>query len=188
VAALTMTTPTAAGVAWTPAAVSASDTISDAQLGTGGCFLIIVNGGGSPDTVTVQDASLTPSGNAATNLTNSVANGTTEDHVHSGPDEEHVVRRDDGHAFLHDVRDLRSAAGVRAMSGHIWMQHGEHGGRAQLPDIPYWRARGWEPTDGPPPEPDLTRIRCPTPGRSTRRRPNRPPRPRNPRGLLLSSP
>lgn len=77
-AALTMTTPTAAGVAYTPAAVSASDTISDAQLGTGGCYLIIVNGGGSPDTVTVQDASLTPSGNAATNLTNSVTNGTTE--------------------------------------------------------------------------------------------------------------
>jgi hypothetical protein len=43
------------------------------------------------------------------------------------------------------------------MSGHIWMEHGEHGGRAQLPDIPYWRARGWEPCDGPPPEPDLTR-------------------------------
>ena len=41
--------------------------------------------------------------------------------------------------------------------GHIWMEHGEHGGRAQLPDIPYWRAAGWEPCDGPPPEPDLTR-------------------------------
>lgn len=44
---------------------------------------------------------------------------------------------------------------------HIWMEHGEHGGRAQLPDIPYWRARGWEPTDGPPLEPDLTQDPLP---------------------------
>lgn len=40
---------------------------------------------------------------------------------------------------------------------HVWMEHVEHGGRAQLPDIPYWRAQGWEPCDGPPPEPDLTK-------------------------------
>jgi hypothetical protein len=41
--------------------------------------------------------------------------------------------------------------------GHIWMRHAEHGGYAQLPDTPYWRANGWEPADGPPPEPDLTK-------------------------------
>jgi hypothetical protein len=75
---LTATQPTAAGVAWTPAPVSASDTISAANLGTRGAYLVVINGGGSPDTVTVVDASLTPSGNAATNLTNSVTNGTTE--------------------------------------------------------------------------------------------------------------
>lgn len=75
---LTATRPTAAGVVWTPAAVSASDTISAADLGSNGAWLVIINGGGSPDTVTVQDASLTPAGNAATNLTNSVTNATTE--------------------------------------------------------------------------------------------------------------
>jgi ApbE superfamily uncharacterized protein (UPF0280 family) len=78
VAALTMTTPTAAGVAWSPAAVSASDTISDAQLGTGGCYLVVINGGGSSDTVTVADGGVSPAGNAGTALTNAVANGTSE--------------------------------------------------------------------------------------------------------------
>jgi hypothetical protein len=43
-------------------------------------------------------------------------------------------------------------------SEHPWMQHTVTGHRAQLPDIPYWRANGWEPCDGPPPEPDLTRA------------------------------
>lgn len=75
---LTAIQPTAAGVAWSPAAVSASDTIPASALGTRGAYLVVINGGGSSDTVTVVDASLTPSGNAATNLTNPVANGTTE--------------------------------------------------------------------------------------------------------------
>lgn len=75
---LTATRPTAAGVAWSPAAVSASDTIGAADLGQLGAYLVVINGGASPDTVTVVDASLTPAGNAATNLTNSVTNGTTE--------------------------------------------------------------------------------------------------------------
>lgn len=42
-------------------------------------------------------------------------------------------------------------------SEHPWMEHAATGHRAQLPDLPYWRAHGWEPCDGPPPEPDLTR-------------------------------
>lgn len=75
---LTATVPTAAGVAWTPAAVAASDTISAANLGTLGAYLVVINGGGSSDTVTVSDASLTPAGNAATAGTNAVANGTSE--------------------------------------------------------------------------------------------------------------
>lgn len=75
---LTATQPTAAGVVWTPAAVSASDTIPASALGQRGAYLIIVNGNASSDTVTVVDASLTPAGNAATNLTNTVVNGTTE--------------------------------------------------------------------------------------------------------------
>lgn len=42
-------------------------------------------------------------------------------------------------------------------SEHPWMEHDKTGHRAQLPDIPYWRANGWEPCDGPHPEPDFTR-------------------------------
>lgn len=75
---LTATRPTTAGVAWSPAAVSASDTISAADLGTQGAYLVIINGGGSPDTVTLVDPGLTPAGSAATNPTNSVTNATTE--------------------------------------------------------------------------------------------------------------
>jgi hypothetical protein len=78
VAALTSTVPTAAGVAWTPAAVSASDTITAAQLGSLGAYLVIINGGGSSDTVTISDGGSTPAGNAGTALTNAVANATTE--------------------------------------------------------------------------------------------------------------
>jgi hypothetical protein len=77
-AVLTATSPTPAGVAWTPAAVSGSDTIPSSVLGARGAYLVVINGGGSPDTVTVVDSSLTPAGNAATNLTNVVTNGTTE--------------------------------------------------------------------------------------------------------------
>lgn len=75
---LTATRPTAAGVAYTPAAVSSSDTISSSDLGSLGAYLIVINGGGSSDTVTVSDSGLTPAGNAATAGTNDVANGVTE--------------------------------------------------------------------------------------------------------------
>lgn len=75
---LTATQPTAAGVAYTPAAVSASDTISAAALGTRGAYLVVINGGGSPDTVTVSDSGFSPAGNAGTALTNSVTNATSE--------------------------------------------------------------------------------------------------------------
>lgn len=37
------------------------------------------------------------------------------------------------------------------------MKHAEHGGIADLPDIPYWRGHGWEPTDESLPEPDTLR-------------------------------
>lgn len=43
-------------------------------------------------------------------------------------------------------------------SEHPWMEHDKTGHRAQLPDLPYWRANGWSPCDGPYPEPDLTRA------------------------------
>jgi hypothetical protein len=50
---------------------------------------------------------------------------------------------------------------------HVWMEHGEHGGRAQLPDIPFWRAQGWSPCDGPPPEPDMLHDPAPEPEETT---------------------
>lgn len=75
---LTATRPTAAGVAYTPAAVSASDTIAATDLGQLGAYLIIVNGGGSPDTVTVSDGGSSPAGNPGTALTSAVTNGTTK--------------------------------------------------------------------------------------------------------------
>lgn len=75
---LTAITPTAAGAAYSLSAVSSSDTISQAALGSRGAYLIVTNGGGSSDTVTVSDGSFSPSGNAGTPLTNAVANGTSE--------------------------------------------------------------------------------------------------------------
>jgi hypothetical protein len=75
---LTATRPTAAGVAWSPAAVSSSDTISASDLGSLGAYLVIINGNAAPDSVVVSDSSLTPAGNAATTPANSVTNGTSE--------------------------------------------------------------------------------------------------------------
>jgi hypothetical protein len=75
---LTAITPVAAGTAWAPAAVSASDTIAAADIGSKGCYLVVINGGGSSDTVGLTDPSFAPTGNAGTNLTNAVANATTE--------------------------------------------------------------------------------------------------------------
>lgn len=46
----------------------------------------------------------------------------------------------------------------------IWMEHGEHGGRALLPDLPYWRANGWQPCGGPPDLPST--LRDPIPERA----------------------
>lgn len=77
-AALTATVPTAVGAAYTPAAVSASDTITATQLGSLGAFLVVINGGGSPDTVGYTDGSTTPGGSAAAAYTNVVTNGTSE--------------------------------------------------------------------------------------------------------------
>lgn len=75
-AALTAIRPTAAGVASTPAAVSASDTIDASLLGTLGAILVVINGGGSSDTVAISDGGLTPAGNAGASSGGAVANGT----------------------------------------------------------------------------------------------------------------
>jgi hypothetical protein len=77
-AALATTLPLATGTTWTPAAVSASDTITQAQLGTLGAYLVVINGGGSSDTVAITDGGLTPAGNAGTSSGGAVANATTK--------------------------------------------------------------------------------------------------------------
>jgi hypothetical protein len=46
-----------------------------------------------------------------------------------------------------------------------WMKHAETGGFADLPELPYWRAQGWDPTDERPPEPDT--LRDPQPEETT---------------------
>jgi hypothetical protein len=75
---LTATRPTSVGVAWTPAAVAASDTISSNDLGSLGAYLVVINGGGSPDTVAISDSGVTPAGNAGTASGSAVTNATTE--------------------------------------------------------------------------------------------------------------
>lgn len=75
---LTALRPASTGSTWTPAAVSASDTIAASDLGALGAYLVVINGGGSSDTVTISDAGATPAGNAATATTVAVANGTTK--------------------------------------------------------------------------------------------------------------
>jgi hypothetical protein len=80
VAALTAFTPTSTGVVNAGAAVSASDTIDQATLGSQGVFLEIINGNASSDTVTIQDFGTTPAGNSLTSnqISKSVANGTSQ--------------------------------------------------------------------------------------------------------------
>lgn len=77
-AALTSTVPTAVGTPYTATAVSASDTIAATQLGSLGAYLLVINGGGSPDTVAISDGGLTPAGNAGTASGGSVTNATSE--------------------------------------------------------------------------------------------------------------
>lgn len=61
------------GTLMVPVAVSASDTITaDPQ----GLILEVINGGASPDTVTIVDPGTTPAGSTATNPTQSVAAST----------------------------------------------------------------------------------------------------------------
>lgn len=67
-----------AGVAVTATAVSASDTIAQADLGANGAYLIVLNGGASPDTVAVSDSGNTPAGNAGTSSGGSVTNATNK--------------------------------------------------------------------------------------------------------------
>lgn len=64
-AALTATTPTRGGAATPGAAVASSDTIAASVLGANGAILEILNGNAATDTMSISDASLTPTGAAA---------------------------------------------------------------------------------------------------------------------------
>jgi len=77
-AALTSTSAVIAGTAPSAVAVAASDTIAAGQFGPTGVHVRVINGGASPDTVTITDPNLTIAGSVATNPTASVANGTTK--------------------------------------------------------------------------------------------------------------
>lgn len=77
-AALSATTPSHDGTTIAGAAVAASDTIAASVMGTLGCFLIIINGNASPDSMTISDSGLTPSGTAPGTYAASVTNGTSK--------------------------------------------------------------------------------------------------------------
>lgn len=77
-AALTSIQPTTSGVSSAGAAVSASDTIAQTQLGTRGAYLEIINAGGSSDTVAITDGGSTPAGNAGASSGGAVANATSK--------------------------------------------------------------------------------------------------------------
>jgi hypothetical protein len=77
-AALTATRPTAVGATYAGAAVSASDTINTTDLGALGAFLVVINGGGSSDTVAITDSGTTPAGTAGTSTGGAVANATSK--------------------------------------------------------------------------------------------------------------
>jgi len=74
---LTATRGSTTGVLLAGAAVSSSDTIQAADLGTNGAWLIIINAGASPDTVAILDGNFTPAGNAGVSAGGVVANATT---------------------------------------------------------------------------------------------------------------
>lgn len=72
-AALTVITPVVTGVSSAGTAVSASDTIDSGSLGSQGCYIEVINGGGSTDTVTISDYGSTPSGNQLSSNSYTVA-------------------------------------------------------------------------------------------------------------------
>lgn len=72
-AALSATIPTNAGALSPGANVASTDTISVDVMGRNGCHLEILNGNASPDSMTISDAGLTPSGNALTGGTYAVS-------------------------------------------------------------------------------------------------------------------
>jgi hypothetical protein len=77
-AAITPSTVSVTGLLAAPAAVTASDTISGDLVPVGGLIYRVINGGGSPDNVSVSDGGVTPAGNVGTVTPVAVTNATTK--------------------------------------------------------------------------------------------------------------
>lgn len=77
-AAITPTAIPVSGALAAPAAVSASDTINGDLVPEAGLLYRVINGGGSPDNVSVSDGGRTPVGNPGTVTPVAVTNGTTK--------------------------------------------------------------------------------------------------------------
>jgi len=79
-AALVPTVPTNAGTVSAGAAVNSADTIAESVMGKHGCYLEIINGNASPDSMTISDNGATPAGNllASTSYPATVTNGTSK--------------------------------------------------------------------------------------------------------------
>lgn len=76
--ALTLTTPARTGALVTARAVSTSDTLSRANLGTKGVNLKIINGNAATNTVTISDDSTTAEGAPAAAISVAVAPSTNQ--------------------------------------------------------------------------------------------------------------
>ncbi|GIF14785.1 hypothetical protein [Actinoplanes teichomyceticus] len=72
---LTAVSVTSAATTVTAAAVSASDTIAQADVGTNGALLIVINGGGGSITVTLSDPGKTALGNVGTTTPQTIPAG-----------------------------------------------------------------------------------------------------------------
>lgn len=77
-AAITPSTVTTLGLLAAPAAVSASDTIAGDLIPLAGLVLRVINGGASPDNVSITDGGLTPASNPGTVTPIVVTNATTK--------------------------------------------------------------------------------------------------------------
>lgn len=77
-AAITPSVVPVTGLLAAPAAVAASDTIAGDLVPAAGLIYRVINGGGSPDNVSVSDGGATPQGNPGTVTPVAVSNGTTK--------------------------------------------------------------------------------------------------------------
>jgi hypothetical protein len=75
---LSLTTPARGGTVITAAAVSTSDTIARALLGSKGVNLKIINGNAATNTVTISDASTTLEGAPAAAISATIAPSTSQ--------------------------------------------------------------------------------------------------------------